>query len=790
MILKNPNEIKNIIRLNRFNTEPFEEGEILENDSKSEFIKSEEIDIKKCINIFYLKKMYNEKFELKNSIRFNFNEKFKFEIKLKENILINYNNNYTKKISFENFKLKLKEEITHLLDCHYDKIKNKIEKTEKNERIEKIERNKISLFENSYKFYFYYIDKMNYSEKFFENIIKIYSVEGCLYKVLNNILRNNNKKELEKIKFYYISLLASFQYCNMQQLPKGVFNYNDNYNINIKNSYNNKGIVLYRCSRVSNLEIRQYQKIIKNKENIIRIYNEFISTSRNKEKAMKFLYKNKCDIIEFIYEIKIPNYILNNEKENFAFFEEFSEYPNEEEVLIRSGCVIEIEDIYPYVELENDNDIICKDNISVNSNFLNNRNNNINIGNISNISSRNNSNRSSNVKSYKNKYILNCNLLSFSFESFIKTLNINNKIKILDLNKSNLGENFESMKLLKDFLIRNKTIEKLWLGFNELGKFNNSLELLEELLMENKSIKYLDLRKNSLGKYLFSLEKIKNILIKNQKIIEIDLRWNSFGKNKEGIKYIRDGMCNNNNNINNNNTETNFNYNCNNIIQSLILSENFLDRNIESLKYLKEILIENKNLIHLDISGNSLGRNFEALKILKEIFIENDIALKILNFSDNKIGENINNLKIFEEILINNNKNLNCLKILDLRFNKLSNLDKEYLLNFLRYVKKESNLEIFDLRDNNFDSHLQSEFIDMIDKCNSKCNDCNDNNNEKKGIGKLYNNTADNFNLSVDESVNDSNNFSFFYDDNDNVNLYKHKNDNLDCNKKKICFKF
>jgi len=159
----------------------------------------------------------------------------------------------------------------------------------------------------------------------------LYTMEGYLYLKLNSHLWNSDKSGFENIVYYYTCLLASFEY----------FSKNTKFN-------QNHDLVVYRASKFSEEEFQVYDK--KNNTIITRNFKEFVSTSKDPNVLKKFSDLNNPNINEFLWEITIPSYIIRTEPNNFADISEFSQLPDEREILIRSGSIIKIEKIIPFTE--------------------------------------------------------------------------------------------------------------------------------------------------------------------------------------------------------------------------------------------------------------------------------------------------------------------------------------------------------------------------------------------------------------------------------------------------------
>lgn len=485
----NPNLITNIARLNRFNNiNRVEENDI---EPTPEIIAN--IKVQTFHELIDSNYKYNKnKNKSLRKIHFNVIKNYKIELSVKDKLCF-YNDNEEIKIPFENFIKILKDEITtlgKLYDLNY-----------------------------SIKFYIRELDKLEDSNSFFYGIIKMYTFEGFLYKKLNQYLRNLKTNYFEKIKLYYTSLLASFEYFSLLDLPEEVDT--------------NEDLIVYRASKVFDSEFKKYEE--NGNKNITKIFNEFLSTSRDKTRVTNFFNKYDDSIKEYIWEIKIPKYMYESQRNNFAFIEKASVFECEKEVLLRSGLVILIEEIVPYSQKSEDGE----DEIT-----------------------------------FKNKYIKKCSLKSFEFCSYCNSINFNKDIDSLNLqfcylgtytdnmhfltkamifnqtilsmnlSHNSLGSNTTCMEYLKKILIKNNTIKDLNLSHNDIGNEKNlqSMKLLGEGLIENKSIQYLSLEYNYIGQNIDNVLMLNKIIIENPILKEIDLKRNGMAHDKKNVDIFIEAL--------------------------------------------------------------------------------------------------------------------------------------------------------------------------------------------------------------------------------------------------------
>jgi len=342
-----PNLITNIVLKNRFSNSDDNNFQI-----KTDFIEQETlIDNKSFSN-----KIKNQNTKKINKISFKIFPDFPCELEIEEKLCF-FVDRTCIEVSLKKIKFILIKEIEDLAKDKNDSTKDMIGTA--------LEYKK-------------HIEQIKDHISFFRKIVYIYTMEGYLYPKLNSFLRTMNKSAFDSIKYYYTCLLASFQFINQ------------NTNIN-----HDKELIVYRASRFSEEEFTEYKH--KKNSNIIRVFKEFLSTSRKPELPKNhFFHKNDKEIREFFWEIRIPENIIKNESSNFADISIFSQFNSENEILIKSGSIIQIDEIVPYTEQEGKE-----------------------------------------IKTYKNKFKKLCTLKSFSLACFFKLISFDSKITKLSLIRNN-----------------------------------------------------------------------------------------------------------------------------------------------------------------------------------------------------------------------------------------------------------------------------------------------------------------------------------------------------------------
>jgi len=512
-----PKLVTNILRKNRFSTS------YKKYSFKPDFIEQQTLNHNDFKNFF----RKNNEIKKINKIYFKVFPEFHCELDIEQQLCF-FQDNFSIEVSLEEIKSILIKEIYDLAkhDGHSEAKINTANKYKKE------------------------IEKINDCESFFDKIVYIYTMEGYLYKKLNHFLRNMNKSAFEKIKYYYTCLLSCFQYINE----------------NTELNNNNEDIIVYRASKFSDEEYNAYQA--KDNTNIIRIFKEFLSTSMDIETTENFLEKDNENIKEFLWEIKIPKYIIKNEPYNFADISNKSKYVDEQEILIRSGAIIQIDEIIPYTR-------------------------EIGIKKVT----------------YKNKFLKLCTLRSFSIASFFKLFSLDPLIKELNLSLNDLGKNVNNMLYLKEALQSSNSIQKLDLSDNILDFNKKNMFYLKEGLQNNNSIQILNLSWNKLGSNERDILYLKEGLLNNKSIKILNLSSNKLGSNEMNMVHLKEALQKNNS------------------IQILNISSNKLGSNERDVQNLKEALLINKSIIELDLRDNNLCSNERDVQNLKEALqIKNSIT--------------------------------------------------------------------------------------------------------------------------------------------------------------------
>ena len=357
-----------------------------------------------------------------------------------------------------------------------------------------------------------YLDNLNH-KNFFVTILKIYTEESFLYQELNRILRDGNSKDYELIKYYYTSLLASFEYFSKENAVK----------LNkILNKNNRK---LFRGSYISPEEIKLYTE----SQNVVRRMDCFLSSTYDIEIAKGFVNDdNKSCLIE----IEIPD--DNNLYKNLALLKDHSVFSNEKEVLIRSGALIYIKKFET-----NDKTNLHHIRISLISlkglKFLISTNEPITEIDLCGKQITDNEVKyiadalQNNTK--LNKIVLTGNQIGEKGAEYLAcALEKNITLKIINLDENEIGD--MGAKYIANALEKNTTLIEVYLSRNIIGK--KGAEYLAYALGKNISLNKICLDNNQIGNK--GAKYIANHLEKNQSLKSIYLDGNKIGD--EGAKYI------------------------------------------------------------------------------------------------------------------------------------------------------------------------------------------------------------------------------------------------------------
>jgi len=458
-----PINLENIIRKNRFLV--VQQAEKLNNQIKVNLINQDQLQ-----NESNLASFINDKNNIKETKKIYFEiiqesdddqsiKNFPYEIDIKEELFFFEDNNIKINYSLNEIKSIIIKEI-HDFSIDFEKDQT---------------------FINSAKYYESKLKSTNTIKLFFEIIVKIYTYEGFLYRKMNEYLRIYNIEGIKKIKIYYFSLLASLKFFSEQ----------------IKLNNNDENMKVYRGSRYSDEEFKEYES--KNFKGIIRIFYEFISTSKIPDLPKMFFNESTSDTPQFFWEIKIPKILLKYESSNFSDITKISYLPSENEILIRSGAIIEIEKIIPYYK---PNEEVV----------------------------------------YPNKYRLICSLKSFSLSSMLNVISLDASIEELNLSFNNLGDNIKSMILLREALAESKFIKNVFLNGNKFGENEKSMQLLNEIFELSKSIIELDLADNNFGKSEKNLFYLKEAISINKSFKKLDLKRNNIGIHENHIILFKEAM--------------------------------------------------------------------------------------------------------------------------------------------------------------------------------------------------------------------------------------------------------
>ena len=689
-----PNKLDNIIRKHRFNFENYLSLEQLKNR------------IIPNINIL---KDYNKYSEYLVSFEFNLIRNHNFEVKIPKHFEYLYKE-CIRKSNYGGFVVSLREEI-EILRRFYNKENsiylNYLDNLENSPRFFQIiiqmftedgylsrEINKVLRKPN--------LEKLNKIKYFY--LALLVSLSYCSINVrpkVNNIgtLKINNYQEynINENENLIKTEESNFVYNNNNLSQKNlVFPRNKNTENNFSENLE-KNLLIYRPYKLSGAELDFY------KENIYSILfsDEFISATPNKEKAENYFkafngfsndddfnnYKNFKSLknennennqkrenstveneinlnnnfsydpnLNALFEIEVPYYMLENDNLNidslaFVYDENFSLYPQDEEIILRSGSILMVKEIIQ-------------------------------------------------TPKELHKYVIKMAVLSFSWKGFFDCLAYNQNTKEINLNKNGIGNFRKSVKYLCEALVKNKNIEKLDLKENNFGENFESMKYLANLLSvsnqfsQNKNLnsfiienavpmlKILDLNNNKIGKNSQIAKVFCEALQININLKHLDLSCNFFNE-PESAKALSQAIM------------------YNKSIEKLDLSQNNLGSNLLSVNYISEAILYNKKIQVLNLSDNNIGERPDVIKSLFDSIAKNKILRK-LNLSNNSFGVNSISVRYLAESLILNQ----FIQDLDLKNNSLGNVDS--LTYLCALLEKNDIIEVLDLSKNKIGINRES----------------------------------------------------------------------------------
>jgi len=558
----------------------------------------------------------------------------------------------------------------------------------------KLEMENFSKEINRFNFYkFFYFSKIN-KDNFYDSILRMYTAEGFLYKRLNKILREKKLEDLKKIKFYYLAMLASFEFCSRTS------------NIQLKSFISKerphcRKFNLFRGQTLSKNEIEYYTQ----NKNSVRIFNEFLSTSLNEKVSREFALKGNClmKLVVDYEEIVDKNY--------YALLDsQLSLFPSEREVLLKSGVLV----IFSKLEIENSTGLYIlngkvlafglkgyfaylAEKNTITDVYLNNNNLGNNTAAITDLA--NALIQRDNIKELHlrgNDIGNNIGSLSILTEGII----LCKSIKFIDLRSNNLGDNPINLIYLANIL-NNTSVTTLILRDNSLGKLNDSLRLFSEVLAKNKTLSCLDLSFNNFGADSQCMEVISNALIRNTSISKLNFSGNSFVSNNISNKHFCEIIAQNKFikflDLRNSELIT-YPQNTKLIFDSLIENEklteislrgNNLGSNALIMNSLAMLIMKNSCLISIDLSFNNLAALSKNVEMICKCLISNK-NLKEINLDHNNLGIKLTNIKFIAEMLI---QNLSIKTIFLQNNNNLGNNQEAYiLLQKAKSIKKELNI--------------------------------------------------------------------------------------------------
>jgi hypothetical protein len=537
-------QINHIYRKNRFDNNKF-----ITNYKKT-FIEELKIDFNQEERTLGNLKIILSSFDIQTKIQFEYSV-------ITFNVLPGKAINFLLLNSFKN-QLTICSNGTWSIDLTMSTLKQKLEK-------------EIDLHAESISRYNFYKDKyltdLN-ETNFFVNIFKMYTEVGYLYTLMNKVLREKDAEEFKKIEVYYICLLAAFEYSSIEaneKFSKGnMIIPEPDVASNLK-LYNK--LKIYRGTYITDNEIEYYKTRINSNCRPVRIYNEFLSCSMNKQTAM--LHAANC-LVELELDFRI--YEQNN---HFIFLHsDLTVFSVEREILLRSGVIIQIHSFFE------------------NTNYINNIN-------------------------CLPQYILKGKVISFNDTIFSSCLleGIEENKNKLDLWNFEIGKDIEKMKYFTKALKHNNfplNITELDIANNSLGSNIENLQQLSDALIDNTRITSLHLGYNSLGSNIHCFKYLCDLLKKNKTITTLNLKCNDIGSKNPNLDYWAYLI----DMINFNRTVTSLSLDCNSLE---------IEKDKKNMGLLSEALRNNKVIAHLDLRNNKISEKFikKLKKIRESLKIEN-----------------------------------------------------------------------------------------------------------------------------------------------------------------------
>jgi len=167
-------------------------------------------------------------------------------------------------------------------------------------------------------------------QQFYSKILKVYTMEGFLYKNLNCYLRDENWIQLDSLLPYaYCLCKAFFSHELISSAGKR----------ELGNIDQDGTIILYRGAQFDQETLDCYiPEVIKNF-----CWNGMTSTSTNRRVAEKFMYRNiPMEKIPIMFVIEIPVSLADAKNTTWMDIKSFSAVPREDEVVIAPGSAFEL----------------------------------------------------------------------------------------------------------------------------------------------------------------------------------------------------------------------------------------------------------------------------------------------------------------------------------------------------------------------------------------------------------------------------------------------------------------
>jgi len=217
--------------------------------------------------------------------------------------------------------IRREREKSHSKDSHEQSLSS-YQKKQKI-KIEKLEEELILSFEKGFSSF----------QEFYEQILRVYTMDTFLYKSLNIYLRNENWNEINDLLPYAFCLCKAFFYSKQDS--------NIDANLTSKKP---ASLFLYRGAALDELALSYYDV----KQTQLFGWNSATSTTRELTIANNFMFRN-ADLqnkrFPVLFIIEVPIGENNSDDLRLIAMEKYSTFPEEGEVIFAPGSVFELQEV-------------------------------------------------------------------------------------------------------------------------------------------------------------------------------------------------------------------------------------------------------------------------------------------------------------------------------------------------------------------------------------------------------------------------------------------------------------